>query len=238
VTRTAVLWDIDGTLLSTARAGIKAWEDAARAVLDVDVDLSTMATSGLTDPMIARAIVMEAGCEPDPDLEARLGRTYTDALPSRLLERRGGVLPGVEEALAALHQRSDTVVGLLTGNYRAGAEAKLTSYGLRPYFDMTGGFGEDGFDRADIGRAALRRLQDIGDVDLTRVFLVGDTPYDIACGAAIGASVVAVATGTHGVDELTACGPWWCLSGLPDAQELLHRLGLTNASPARPGRTS
>jgi phosphoglycolate phosphatase len=219
---TVVLWDIDGTLLSTGRAGIKAWEHAAAEVLGYEADLSIMPTSGLTDLMIAREIVVASGRPAGPDLELRLARAYCDRLPACLTPERGGVLPGVV----------DTVVALLTGNMRAGARAKLQCYGLEGYFD-TGGFGDDGFDRVAIGRVALERVAGAGPLDLPRVFLVGDSPYDVACARALGIRMIAVATGAHQATELDVDGPWWVLPRLPGPEEFALRLELAATATGR-----
>lgn len=222
-----VLWDIDGTLLTTLKAGIKAWEDAARDVLGVDLDLEDMPTSGLTDPMIAREILGVAGRPPDEEVEAALGAVYVAALPQRLTERRGFALPGVVDVLDALHGRDDVVQGLLTGNYRLGAKAKLERYGLSGYFDF-GGFGDDGFDRSMIGKVALDRAQEFGgDVGHGRVFLVGDSPYDVACANALSLRMICVATGTHTVEELSDGAPWWMLERLPSPADFLRNIDLS-----------
>lgn len=223
---TVVLWDIDGTLLTTLKAGIKAWEDAARAVLGARIDLENMPTSGLTDPMIAREILVLAGHAPDPETEATLAKVYVEALPERLPQRAGFVLPGVVEVLDALSLRDATLLGLLTGNYRGGAKAKLEHYGLSQYFDF-GGFGDDGFDRTDIGRAALERARArIGELDMRRVLLVGDSPYDVACANDLSMRMIAVATGGHSVQELGRTGPWWLVEQLPSAATFMRRIGL------------
>ena len=230
---TVVLWDIDGTLLTTGRVGIKAWEDAAAEVLAYEADLSVMRTSGLTDLMIAREIVLASGRPADPDLELRLARGYCDKLPGCLTPTRGGVLPGVVEILDVLQARSDTVVALLTGNLRAGARAKLECYGLARYFD-TGGFGDDGFDRVAIGRVALERVAaGAGSLDLDRVFLVGDSPYDVACGRALGVRMIAVASGAHAAAELDVDAPWWVLHRLPGPDEFTRRLDLATDGAGR-----
>src|SRR5687768_16910698 len=184
---TLVLWDIDGTLLLTARAGIRAWEDAVEAILGGRPDLTDFPTAGLTDWMIARDLVRSFGSgESTAELEWRLINEYTGSLPERLEQRRGAVLPGVVEALHALRTTGRVVNSLLTGNSRAGASAKLASYGLDAWF-MEGGFCEDGFDRVTIGRRAIERVgRIVGTIPPTRTFVVGDTPLDVQCGRALG----------------------------------------------------
>ena len=226
---TVVLWDIDGTLLTTLKAGIKAWEDAAREILGVDFDLENMPTSGLTDPMIAREILTMAGRGPDHELESALGAVYVDALPQRLTERPGFALPGVVDVLDALHSRGDVLQGLLTGNYRRGAKAKLEHYRLSRYFEF-GGFGDDGFERSTIGRLALQRASNRGgDTRDGQVFLVGDSPYDVACANALAMRMIAVTTGAHTRQDLGEGSPWWLLEQLPSPEDFLSHIGLARS---------
>lgn len=218
-----VFWDIDGTLLSTARAGIFALEDAAVEVLEVEVDFTTMRTAGLTDAEIALEVCRAHGRE---DRAGEYLRAYGRLLPERLHRRRGGVLPNVRENLSALHEREDVVSLLLTGNIRAGAEAKLRHYGLWEYFEQTAGaFSVEGSDRPSIARAA-RALAGEG-YDGEHTYVIGDTPHDISCGKVIGARTIAVATGpSYTLAELEACAPWLALEQLPEPHELMPLLAL------------
>lgn len=218
-----LFWDIDGTLLSTARAGIFALQDAAVEVLGVEVDFSTMRTAGLTDAEIAIEVCRAHGHE------QRAGeylRAYGRLLPERLHRRRGEVLPNVRENLQALHLRDDVSNLLLTGNIRAGAEAKLRHYGLWEFFAQTGGaFSVEGSDRPSIARAARALLH--GAYDAAHAYVIGDTPHDISCGKAIGARTVAVATGpSYTLAELEACEPWRAVQELPPPPALGALLGL------------
>jgi phosphoglycolate phosphatase len=221
--RHVIYWDIDGTLLTTARAGVPALEDGAEAAVGVRPDLSTMQTAGMTDRMIARAVLADLGHGPDPDLERAMLDAYAEALPDRLAEKRGRVLPGIEDTLCQLVRRGDVVNTLLTGNVRAGAEAKLRSYGLWDYF-WAGGFAEDGYDRTSIARAAVARVAaEHGDA-ARRGVLVGDTPYDVEAGNAVGLRVLAVATREHPAEELRQLQPWWVTERVPTADELVSRM--------------
>ena len=151
---TAILfWDIDGTLLTTGRAGVFAWQDALREMTGTDVDLmSSLRTAGLTDHQIAKQILASlAAPEGEAHVDRLVGR-YEALLPAALPRRQGRVLDGVREALEFLHTaRPDVVSYLLTGNTRAGALAKLTHYGLAGYF-ADGAFSRDAGDRASIAR--------------------------------------------------------------------------------------
>lgn len=227
-------WDIDGTLLTTARAGVPALEDAFEAVLSHRPDLSGMRTTGLTDGMIARAVLTGLGHASDPRLELELLRAYTDALPGRLEQRRGRVLPGVLETLTDLAAQGDIANVLLTGNARAGAKAKLRSYELWHFFS-TGGFAEDGHDRVDIARAAVRRARQLHGPAADEGILLGDTPFDIDAGVRADLRVVAVASDAHPYAELAALHPWWVVDQVPSAAALLARLDETDSAVAFAG---
>jgi phosphoglycolate phosphatase len=213
---TVLFWDIDGTLLTTARAGIRAWEEGVADRVGQPVDLSEFQTAGLTDVEIARRLAATHGL--DPAGADGLLRSYEKRLPESLGRRTGTVLPNVLPILERLRGRPDVHSALLTGNTRNGAAAKLRHYGLADGAD----------DRATIARTALTQARQIvGTVAPEQIYVIGDTPHDVACGKAIGARVVAVATGGYTLDQLRATDPWWLLSSLPDPDQFLARLGLS-----------
>ncbi|MBA2513034.1 MAG: haloacid dehalogenase-like hydrolase [Solirubrobacterales bacterium] len=227
-----LFWDIDGTLLTTARAGIFALEEASEEVLGERIDMRTLRTAGLTDAEIARELCASRGVR-GPAAVGALLAAYERLLPERLGWRDGRVLPNVRENLDALAARDDVVSMLLTGNIAGGAEAKLRHYGLWDHFADTGGaFSVEGSDRPSIARRARELAAEHGgDVPPgERMVVIGDTPHDVSCGKAIGARTVAVATGPgYGLDELRACAPDVVLQELPGPEELMTLLGLPGA---------
>jgi phosphoglycolate phosphatase len=222
-----LFWDIDGTLLTTARAGVFALEEAAREVLGADVDFAELRTSGLTDYEVAALSIRTAGGSDDPDTVGAFLRVYERLLPDRLHLRRGAVLPGVVEILDHLEGRGDAVNLLLTGNTPAGARAKLEHYQLDRYFDG-GAFCVDGAERAEIARRALAVATERIGAEPSRdnVSVIGDTPADVRCGQAIGARTVAVASGAYSRDALEAAGPSLVLEELPPPEEFAALLGI------------
>lgn len=223
----ALFWDIDGTLLTTGRAGIFAWEDACREVTGRPTDFQTLNTAGLTDHQVARRIVETVGADAgDSVFVDRLIRRYEACLPGSLPKRQGHVHPGAREALEYFRStRPDVHSMLLTGNTAAGARAKLTYYGLQQYFEG-GAFSEDMGPRAAIASRALeavRRRFPEGAISTDCMFVIGDTPHDIDCARAIGVRTLAVATGTYSVADLSAHGAWRVFDRLPppDRLELL-----------------
>ena len=225
---TVLFWDIDLTLLSTARAGIYAVEDAVREVLGVDADMQQLFTAGLTDFEVMRVAAKEAGEEPTDEVLGEMMRSYERHLPERLALRKGEVLPGVVPILDDLARRDDVVCLLLTGNTRAGARAKLSHYGLDHYFE-DGAFCTEGDDRPTIARRAWELATELsrnGTPDAERVFVIGDTPHDVNAAKAVGARAVAVASGKHSVEDLEAAEPWLVLERLPDPQRFRELLGI------------
>ena len=220
---TYLFWDIDGTLITTARAGVFALEEATEEVLGERIDLTTMKTAGLTDAEIARMLA-ESRDRADETTVRALMDAYERLLPERLHWRQGYVLPNVRENLDALSERDDVVNMLLTGNIPGGAEAKLRHYGLWDYFAAGGGFSFYGDDRPAIAR---RAAEIAGNPDGDRMVVIGDTPHDISCGKAIGARTVAIATGPgYTLEELRAHDPGLVLPELPDPPALAAALGL------------
>ncbi|MGE3274275.1 MAG: HAD family hydrolase [Vicinamibacterales bacterium] len=231
----AVFWDIDGTLLTTGRAGIFAWEDACREVTGRELDFGALRTDGLTDHQVALAILAQAGVAAEPATVARLVSIYESQLPARLPLRQGRVMPGVVEALGSLREtRPDVHSMLLTGNTAAGARAKLTHYGLQGFFEG-GAFSVDTGLRAGIATRALalvrERFPEVA-FEPGHLFVVGDTPHDIECARAIGARTIAVATGVYDAEALAAHEPWAVLERLPDPPAFLALLDTPAEAPA------
>jgi phosphoglycolate phosphatase-like HAD superfamily hydrolase len=214
-----VFWDIDGTLLTTGRAGIFAWEDACREVTGHEIDFQALKTDGLTDHQVAAAILAHAGVPADEDTLVRLVTIYETRLPGRLPMRQGRVLDGVTGILQYFRQsRPDIHSMLLTGNTAAGARAKLTHYGLDEFFEG-GSFSSDSGPRAGIAARALSAVRarfPQTAIHPDHVFVVGDTPHDIHCARAIGARSVAVASGVYTGEQLAAHDPWMVIDRLPE----------------------
>jgi len=181
--------------------------------------------SGRTDPAIGRDLLHLHGIEPTPINWQRLVDGYLARLPEFLARHDGSVLPGIAALLEMLAGRDEVAVGLLTGNIRKGAEAKLGHFDLWHHFGF-GGFGDNHFDRDDVAREALQavRTQFDGTVAGNQIWVIGDTPLDVRCARAIGARAVAVATGWHSAEELAATGPDLLLEDLSDAEPWLRLL--------------
>jgi phosphoglycolate phosphatase len=227
-----LFWDIDGTLLTTGRAGILAWQDSLREVARVDADLEAFETAGIPDYGIARRLLATyvQMPDPDPDQVSVLVRSYESRLPAALHRKTGRVLPNVREILELVAQEPGICSLLLTGNTRQGARAKLAHYGLLSFF-RDGGFSESNQERSVIARSAVERARTAGcRTEPDRTYVIGDTPHDVTCGAAIGARTIAVATGEYSMSELEAVSPWRVLPQLPPARDFLAQLRETEVT--------
>ncbi len=222
-----ILWDIDGTLIASQGAGVRAMERACRECFGQTVDLRKIGWAGRTDTWITGEVLRHLGLPDTPEACARYLAAYLALLPEELQRGPSGyVLPGVRELLEILHGRADFVQGLLTGNMREGARHKLGHHGLWEFFAF-GAFADDSPRRNDLGPHALRRARDLHGVDFRpeQTWIIGDTPHDIECGKVIGAQTLAVATGHHRVEELAAHSPTALLADLAETTAFLRVIG-------------
>jgi len=206
--KTVCLFDIDGTLLSSGGAGQFAMEQALAEVFGVTGPYHDIPAAGRTDRAITRDLFDFHQLAVSEDQWNVFLDEYLKQLPMALTEKSGCILPGVSELLRKLSTRDDVVLGLLTGNLERGARVKLEHYDLFHYFQF-GGYGDDHAHRDDVARlahaAADRHLD--GALQSDRVWVIGDTPADVQCGRAIGAKILAVATGIHSYDVLASTQP-------------------------------
>lgn len=208
--RKLVLFDIDGTLVLTGAAGLRAMTRAVEDVVGHTDALDGIPVAGRTDRIILSDTLERAGRPMDEALLGELRDRYVMHLRSEI-ERPGtgtkGVMPGVRELLDALEGRDDVFLGLLTGNFAAGARIKLEYFDLWRYF-RCGAYGDDAADRNALVPFALARARGCGlpEIAPEHILVVGDTPHDVACARAVGAVPVAVATGSFSVAALEATG--------------------------------
>lgn len=224
---TLCLFDIDGTILTSGGAGEEALRKAARDFAGADDDLAGVEISGRTDKLIAMQICRRHGREPSPENITAFINLYLAHLEPLLPVKKGRLLPGIPGLLAALKADPRVALGLLTGNVEKGARLKLSHYGVWDYFEF-GAFADDSHDRNELGPFAMARAAALhgAGFDPARTFVIGDTPHDVACGKAIGAKTVVVATGSHPREELAACGPDFLFDDLSDAAAVLAALDL------------
>jgi phosphoglycolate phosphatase-like HAD superfamily hydrolase len=223
-----LLFDIDGTLVLTGGAGSRAMTRAFAVTHGLEDALKTVDLAGRTDRIIMRDALSKAGrVDEDVDLD-EFREAYCAALREEILKPgtgRRGVLPGVKPLLDRLAARDDVRLALLTGNFRASAEIKLSAFGVWDYFSW-GAFADDAIERDDLIRIAHGRheTEHGKPIDPERVVVIGDTPHDIRCARAGGAKAIAVATGNYTQDLLEQHKPDALFSDLSDTDAVLGAL--------------
>ncbi|HEX7090046.1 MAG TPA: haloacid dehalogenase-like hydrolase [Longimicrobiales bacterium] len=207
-----ILFDIDGTLLSTNGAARRAFHRGLLEVYGTAGPIATHAFDGKTDPQIARELLRAAGLT-DAAIERgfpALWQAYLRELAAELAlpGQHTTVHPGVRQLLDALDELGDRViVGLLTGNIEPGAQIKLSAAGLACRFRL-GAYGSDGEQREALPAIAVARARALTgrEVSGREIVIIGDTPHDVTCGRALGARALGVATGRHDAASLAAAG--------------------------------
>jgi phosphoglycolate phosphatase len=222
VRATTVLWDIDGTLVSSGGVAARAFLDAVAEVTGLRPPPARRDYGGRLDTEIADMLLAAVGAKPAQvgDVLAVLERLVAERLDD--LRAQTITYPGVGALLGYLAAAGvqQTVV---TGNVAAVARYKLEAGALIPPIEPDwGGYGDSAPDRAAVARVALNRLSAAGrKPDPGQVWIVGDTPRDLACARAIGVRCALVATGRRTIGELTGLGADIVLPDLSDPRPLL-----------------
>ena len=207
-----VLFDIDGTLITTGGAGVRAFGHAFANEFNLPRATESLSFAGRTDTGLVHEVFATNGIKPSPKNVRRFFAAYTSHLEKMLGTCTGRICPGVEEFLAQLKAlRPGPLFGLLTGNIRPGAELKLRRYNLWEHFTF-GAYGDEYAERNKVALSARRHSRRLLGRGLKseEILVIGDTPRDIECARAIGAKVLAVATGDYTVEDLQMHQPDWC----------------------------
>lgn len=220
-----LLFDIDGTLIDSGGAGVYALRDVLEEKWGISSDLEGIEVAGKTDVSIVRQILRSQELAESEENIADFLALYAEGLRRELPRRDGRVLPGIEHLLPRLQENSSNVLALLTGNIERGAKRKLEHYGLWHFFGF-GAFADDSHDRNALGPFAIKRALEKHGIDFAgeAIDVIGDTPHDIACGKAIGARTVAVATGKFSQADLAKCEPDELFEDFFDVDEVISRL--------------
>jgi phosphoglycolate phosphatase-like HAD superfamily hydrolase len=223
-----ILFDIDGTLVLTGGAGMRAMNRACEDLVRSENAMAGVTFAGRTDWSILDDILRNHGHTLDEARLDELCRRYVTHLAEEIvLPGRGvkDVMPGIRELLEALAARADVRLGLLTGNFVEGARIKLEYFDLWKYFPW-GAFGGDAASRNDLVPIALARAGEHGidGIPSPQVLVVGDTPNDVECALVAGATPVAVATGSYTADQLRAAGASIVFDDLRDTDAFLKLL--------------
>lgn len=221
-----ILWDIDKTLVDIGHISREIYKVAFRTVTgsalrrmppmtgrtDRDITLSTLRLHEISDP--ERYL---------PDFYAALTRECMAR--QQEIRLQGRAMAGAREAVERAATVPDLVQSVVTGNIRPTAEIKLGAFGLGASLDLDiGGYGSDDGERATLVRLARKRAENAFGVANSPqyVFVIGDTPHDIAGAKANGVRAIGVASGSSTIDELTAAGADVVLDSLADTDRLMR----------------
>jgi phosphoglycolate phosphatase len=223
-----VLFDIDGTLLLSGGAGVRAMTRAFEEVFGVADAFAEIPVAGHTDTYLVSRALARTNLPDTPLMHARFRGAYLPILTEEIRQPgsgRRGVMPGVNSLLAAIAATESFHAALLTGNYEGAAGIKLAHFGLADFFAW-GTFGEESPDRNELARIAMSRAQErrVPPEACARAIVVGDTPHDVACARAAGARAIAVATGSYSVADLEAAGAAIALADLSDTERVMSLL--------------
>lgn len=221
-----LLFDIDGTLIRARGVGKRAYLRTCSQVCGLPesnfyhADLNL---AGKTDPLIVEEMLSAAEIEARPEIVEEILSRYPQALQQELKEHPDIVqaLPGMRELLELL--QGQAILGLVTGNIRAGAELKLAPVQMNAFFS-SGAYGCDSSDRNHLPAIAVSRSQN-PKIRPEDVIIIGDTPRDIACARYFGSRVMAVATGSYQAPALSKYSPDWLVervNPMRTADTLLH----------------
>jgi len=222
-----LLFDIDGTLLLSGRAGYRALTCAFQELFGVARGFDDIQVAGSTDELILTAALDRAGVTVDRATRALFHTRYCELFTDEIHfpGPRKGLMPGVEALLEMLSRQSTVRSGLITGNFARPAQIKLEHFDLWRFFRF-GAFGDDAPVRDDLVPIALDRARREGVAVAAAgdVVVIGDTPLDVRCAAAAGARSVAVATGPYDEAALRSAGAHAVLSDFSDTDGVVDLL--------------
>lgn len=224
--RKLFLFDLDGTLVTTGGAGLRALNRAFEDVFGRRNAVEGYSPSGKTDPAIFRELArLRLRRALKEDEKKSLGDRYLALLEEEMAPAPARVLRGVQDFVSSLLRRDDALIALGTGNLEKGARLKLGRTGLNEMFSV-GGFGSDAEDRADVLRAGHRKAEESAQTSIPNdaVFVIGDTCLDVKAARRAGYRAVAVASGVISYADLANANPDFLLSDLTHGSVLLDRL--------------
>ncbi|MGH3549942.1 MAG: HAD family hydrolase [Pseudonocardiaceae bacterium] len=214
----AVLFDIDETLIHSGGAGGRSWAWAFDQLHGLAADIGKHTSDGETDPQVGRGTFRAVlGRDPSDDEMARLYAKYLWHLSEEIWTSQAyRVLDGAEDLLQRL-STAGIILGVVSGAMEGAARTKMEPGKLNRYF-VFGSYGSDSPDRTEVTRLGISKAARLHGQDLSpeQVYVVGDTPRDVAAGRAAGATAIGVASGHYGVDELSAAQADHVLQSLAD----------------------
>ena len=219
-----LLFDIDGTLVNTGGAGLKAMESTVKNILGNEDLLIGYSFAGKTDAQIMNDMIRKSGLDDKLESMSKLfEQTYIEKLKTNLKNSDNfRIYPNVNELLDYYQKNEGFELALLTGNFETGAKLKLEHAGLWKYFKW-GVFGNLSEDRVHLAKDALETITEKEKkVNTKNIFIVGDTTNDIRCGKAINATTIAFTSGFETEEKLRTCSPDFMVSDFSQLYDIFN----------------
>jgi len=219
-----LLFDIDGTLINTGGAGLKAMKSTVKSILGNEELLKDYSFAGKTDAQIMNDMIRKSGLDDNPETLSKLfEQTYIENLKTNLKNSDNfKIYPNVNDLIDLYKKNEDFELALLTGNFETGAKLKLEHAGLWKYFKW-GVFGNLSEDRVQLARDALKTITEKEEMINTKnIFIIGDTTNDIRCGKAIDATTIAFTLGFEPEEKLRTCDPDFMVSDFSQLYDIFN----------------
>lgn len=218
-----ILFDIDGTLLGYTKKLRDRFSFASKEIFGIDVSIDEIDHPGKVDMQIIFELLKLHGIE-EADIKKNLNKLFklmAEFTKENIRYSKPKVLPGARRLLETLKRRKYTL-GLVTGNIKEVAKAKLEINNLWKYFQI-GGFGDMSINRTDLVKMAIKQSK----MNRQNVVLIGDSPRDIKCGKEAGVKTIIVATGYHAVNHLKLHRPDFVFKNLTNTQRIIDAIEST-----------
>ena len=212
-----VLFDIDGTMLSSEGVGVRSIEETCEAMFAKTCSLDGIPVGGRLDPLIWDDVCAKYEIKNTALLHDEFRKRYVDVLAKNISAVAVTVLPGVKDLVSALAATDNVTLGLVTGNYEETGRMKVEQAGFDSSIFTANAWGTDGKVRNELPPVAIANHDEVGPV-----VLLGDTIHDVTSGKSAGCNVIAVCTGSHDRGRLEASDPDLLLEDLSDVEAVLH----------------
>lgn len=215
-----LLWDIDGTLLVSGGAGIRAISETVKQRFNKDDFDFGETMAGRTDSYIIKKIVKQYKSKYTAADAAGFFITYNQIFSKLLKTSNGNLLTNVKKTLEYLETSKDEFTStLLTGNCKPSGMEKVKHFGINHHFNIQlSAFGELSENREFLAEAAYQKIS-VQDPSVTPedIIVIGDTPFDVSCAHAIGARSLIILEGKfNSLESIKAENPWKIIEKLPD----------------------
>ena len=226
----ALFFDMDGTMVENGVLMPAAFQEGFAGV-GLKIEIVPWKGSGCTDWEVMDRYLSdfpEFSEEQKEELKEKIAPEVKKSVIEKVREQGLKALPGVQDLIQVLVSRG-IHPGLLTGNMEDIVAPKLEAAGLQKKDFPYGGFGDHCPKRADTARKALESASRFfgHEIEPVRALIIGDTPNDIACARAVGAAVLAVATGKFTIEQLLEYDPDFLLKDLTDPNQFLEIIGVS-----------